>query len=95
MEMLRLSSKLIGEHNLYNILSAIGIALELNTPIGVIEDALSGDINVPGRLERVENEENINVLVDYAHTHDALENVLNALTPLKKRQNHYSFRLRW
>ena len=81
---IKLNSKLIGEHNLYNILSAIAIALELNTPIGVIEDALSENINVPGRLERVDNKEGINVLVDYAHTHDALENVLNALTPLKK-----------
>jgi len=78
------SSSLIGEHNLYNILSAIGIAIELNTPIEVIEDALSGNINVPGRLERVENDLGINVLVDYAHTPDALENVLNTITPLKK-----------
>jgi len=79
-----LNSSLIGEHNLYNILSAIGIAIELNTPIEVIEDALSGNINVPGRLERVENDRGINVLVDYAHTPDALENVLNTITPLKK-----------
>jgi len=79
-----LNSSLIGEHNLYNILSAIGIAIELNTPVMVIEDALSGYINVPGRLERVENDMGINVFVDYAHTPDALENVLNTLTPLKK-----------
>ena len=79
-----LNSSLIGEHNLYNILSAIGIAIELNTPIEVIEDALSGNIIVPGRLERVENDRGINVLVDYAHTPDALENVLNTITPLKK-----------
>ena len=39
---------------------------------------------MPGRLERVENKDGIDVLVDYAHTHDALENVLSALTPLKK-----------
>jgi len=77
-------SNLIGKHNLYNILSAIGIALEFNTPIKVIEKALSGNISVPGRLERVENSQGINVLVDYAHTPDALENVLKALIPLKK-----------
>jgi len=77
-------SNLIGKHNLYNILSAIGIALEFNIPIKVIEKALSGNISVPGRLERVENTQGLDVLVDYAHTPDALENVLKALIPLKK-----------
>ena len=79
-----ISSKLIGEHNLYNILASIGTAVGLGTPLETIEAALSNNINVPGRLERVENEDGIDVLVDYAHTHDALENVLSALTPLKK-----------
>ena len=81
---IKINSNLIGEHNLYNMLSAIGIALELNTPVEKIQEALSGIINVPGRLERVENDQGIDVLVDYAHTPDALENVLKALTPLKK-----------
>lgn len=81
---ININSNLIGEHNLYNILSAIGIALELNTPVEIIQEALSGFINVPGRLERIENEYGIDVFVDYAHTPDALENVLTALTPLKK-----------
>jgi len=81
---IKLSTNLIGEHNLYNILSAIGTAQGLDTPADVIEDALSGTINVPGRLERVENNTGIDVFVDYAHTPDAIENVLNALIPLKK-----------
>ena len=81
---LSLNSGLIGEHNLYNILSAIGTAIELDTPIEVIQDALSGTINVPGRLEKVENSFGFDVLVDYAHTPDALENVINALKPLSK-----------
>lgn len=83
---INLNSELIGEHNLYNILAAVGSATGLDTPLSIIESALSGKINVPGRLERIENGDGINVLVDYAHTHDALENVLSALAPFKKRK---------
>ena len=82
---LSLRSNLIGQHNLYNILAAVAVTLRLGTPLSTIETAFSKNIIIPGRLERIENNTGYEVLVDYAHTPDALQNVLNALTPLKKR----------
>jgi len=81
---LNINSNLIGQHNLYNILAAVSITLELGTPIGTIESAISKNIIIPGRLEKIENNKGFEVLVDYAHTPDALKNVLSALNPLKK-----------
>lgn len=81
---LELNSNLLGEHNLYNLLAAIAVTLPLGTPIKTIEKALSKTIVIPGRLEKIENNMNLNVLVDYAHTPDALMNVINAIRPFTK-----------
>ena len=81
---IELKSNLIGLHNLYNLLASVSITLELGTPLDAIESAISKNIIIPGRLEKVENSIGYEVLVDYAHTPDALKNVLNALIPLKK-----------
>ena len=82
---LKVETNLIGQHNLYNILASIAVTLHLGTPLSTIENAVSKNIIIPGRLERIENTTGYEVLVDYAHTPDALKNVLNALNPLKKR----------
>jgi len=69
---------LIGKHNIYNALSAIVLAIKFyGIKYEVIRDVLAGEIIIPGRLERVEK--GYNVFVDYAHTDDALMNVLSAL----------------
>ena len=78
---LKLKSNLIGLHNLYNLLAAVSITLEFGTPPAVVESAISKNIIIPGRLEKIENKTGYEVLVDYAHTPDALKNVLNALNP--------------
>ncbi len=77
-----LRSSLIGEHNLSNLLGAIAVAVGLEIPTEIIAEALNQRIEIPGRLEAVS--ENANVFVDYAHTEDALRNVLNTLKPLTK-----------
>jgi len=75
-------SALIGSANLQNILGAVGVGCAL----GLDADALAAGIRqlktVPGRVEKVENQVGITILVDYAHTPDALEKVLGAVRPL-------------
>jgi UDP-N-acetylmuramoyl-L-alanyl-D-glutamate--2,6-diaminopimelate ligase len=57
--------------------------LALGLPDAAIRDGIEGHKKVPGRVERVENDKGITVLVDYAHTGDALENVLATVSELK------------
>jgi len=76
---LDLSSRLIGAANLENILGAVGVAYALRLPLSAVAQGIAGLESVPGRLERVHNRLGITVLVDYAHTPDALERVLLSL----------------
>ena len=79
---LEVSSRLFGEHNLSNILAAATAALATGSTPSEVEEGLARFSVVPGRLERVETPCGIAVLVDYAHTPDALKNVLMAIRPL-------------
>lgn len=72
------ASPLIGRHNAQNLLAAMGLGLVMGLAPAAM-GALSGFGGVPGRLERVPNERALNIFVDYAHTPDALENVLRAV----------------
>lgn len=75
---------LIGRHNICNCLAAAAAAAALGVHLDAIAAALAEVEVVPGRLQRVEVDAPFDVLVDYAHTHDALRNVLSALGPVKK-----------
>lgn len=77
-------SPLVGRHNLENVMSAVGVGLHLNLSPAAIKDGLEALAAVPGRLEPVANDRGLFVFVDYAHTPDALENVLQALVPLRR-----------
>ena len=77
-----LRTRLVGEHNLSNILAAAAAALALGLPRDAIEAGIEALEGVPGRLEPVDGEAGFHVLVDYAHTDDALRNVLRCLRPL-------------
>lgn len=72
-------SKLVGRYNLENILSAVGAAVTLGIPLRAIQSGLEAFSGVPGRLEPVFNDRRRFVFVDYAHTPDALANVLATL----------------
>lgn len=76
-----LDSKLMGKHNLYNMMAAAGTLLSLGSSPETTGRALSELARIPGRLEKIENTSGIDVFVDYAHTPDALENVLECLKP--------------
>lgn len=69
-------SALVGRHNLANILGAAGACLQLGMPCQVVEAGIANLAAVPGRFEKVEAGQPFAVVVDYAHTPDALERVL-------------------
>jgi len=75
---------LIGRHNIYNALAAVGACLALKVDVVKIQASLNKMPAVPGRLERVECGQPFGVFVDYAHTDDALRNVLTTLRELTK-----------
>ncbi len=76
-------SSLIGRHNASNVLAAVGTAYKLGVPQEDIARGIERLGLVRGRLQRVEPEGfPISVLVDYAHTDDALDNALSTLKPL-------------
>lgn len=79
-------SDLLGRFNLYNLLSAAGASFALGIPLEVIVAGIREHGKVAGRLERVEIGRDVTVLVDYAHTGDALENVLRTLLELEHRR---------
>ena len=82
----RFSSRLIGRHNVYNLLAAIAWALEEEIELSVIKSAIQEFPSVPGRLERVGGGGGFSVFVDYAHTEDALKNVINTLRPISDKR---------
>lgn len=79
---LAVRSAMVGRFNLKNILGAVGVGLALKIPGPVIAVGLEAASAAPGRLERVAAPQGIGVFVDYAHTPDALENVLQTMRSL-------------
>ncbi len=69
--------KLLGEYNLYNALAAAGVGLAMGLELDVIKQGLESAF-VPGRFELVDKGQDFGVVVDYAHTPDALERLLKA-----------------
>ncbi len=76
-------SRLVGEHNVYNLLGAIGVALHSGATSDQVCEAAAQITNVPGRFERVSSGQDFTVVVDYAHTEDALLRLLTAAQTLK------------
>jgi UDP-N-acetylmuramoyl-L-alanyl-D-glutamate--2,6-diaminopimelate ligase len=76
------SSSLIGSINLENILAAAAAGFSLQLAPEVLARGIAGLKAVPGRLEKIENRHGFSVLVDYAHTPDALERALGLLKPM-------------
>lgn len=85
-ETLPFSSPLVGEFNVSNILAAVAAAYRLGIPLPAIGRGIANAPQVPGRLERVANNRGVLALVDYAHSSDALHQVLRALAGIKARR---------
>jgi len=80
----RIKTALPGRHNVSNHLAAAGLCLAVGFDLQNIATGLGRLQMVPGRLERVECGQNFHIFIDYAHTDDALKNVLATLKPLCK-----------
>ena len=80
---LHVRSPLVGRPNAYNILAAAATAMALDLPFSAIEAGVSRLENVPGRFQVVSDAaDDVRVIVDYAHTDDALKNLLETARPL-------------
>ncbi len=80
-------SKLVGKPNVYNILAAVAATATLGIPVEAIEEGLNKLPGVPGRFEVTSSAaDDITVVVDYAHTDDALRNLLETARPLAARR---------
>ena len=80
-------TRLIGQHNAYNILAAYSTAVELGADPDETLLAISSLSPAPGRLETVRGPKDLSVVFDYAHTPDALENVLRTLRDIAPKRN--------
>ena len=78
-------SSLIGDFNIYNILAASAAALCMGIDIGTIKSGIKQIKGVPGRLEPVENRRSLTIIVDYAHTPDALIKALGSIGSLVEK----------
>ena len=80
---LHLRSPLVGRPNVYNILAAAATAVALDLPFSAIEQGIAVLSNVPGRFQVLTSPaDDVRVVVDYAHTDDALKNLLETARPL-------------
>ena len=72
-------TNLLGEHNIYNLLSASAYALAQGMSLDMIQSTFQNIPSIPGRFESISKGQNFSVLVDYAHTEDALCKALTAV----------------
>ena len=80
---LSIRSPLVGRPNAYNILAAVATAMALDLPFNAIEKGVASLALVPGRFQLVSDaKDDVRVVVDYAHTDDALKNLLETARPL-------------
>lgn len=78
----QVSSPLVGRPHVYNILAAAATALELGFDLEAIVRGIANCKGAPGRFERVSHDGDFAIVVDYAHTDDALLNTLKTARPL-------------
>ncbi|KAJ6835046.1 uncharacterized protein M6B38_123745 [Iris pallida] len=83
---LEISSGLLGRHNIYNILAAVAVGIAVGAPLEDIVRGIEEIDVVPGRFELIDEEQAFAVVVDHAHTPDALSRVLDAARELGPRR---------
>ncbi|MBW6440611.1 UDP-N-acetylmuramoyl-L-alanyl-D-glutamate--2,6-diaminopimelate ligase [Patescibacteria group bacterium] len=77
---------LIGEFNIYNSLAATAVGLAENIRPLAIKKALESIKNIPGRLEKIQEGQDFEIIVDYAHSPDSLRNVYRAVKPTVQKR---------
>jgi UDP-N-acetylmuramoyl-L-alanyl-D-glutamate--2,6-diaminopimelate ligase len=83
-ENIRVTLPLSGEHTIYNVVASCAAAVTCGVSLQQSFEALKTFYGVPGRLQKVESPSAKVAFVDYAHTPDALENVLKSLREIRK-----------
>ena len=83
---LDIHSALVGEHNVSNLLASIGVGLARGMSLDDVRQGIRGFRMVPGRFERVEAGQDFSVIVDYAHTEDALAQLLSVARHLRRER---------
>ncbi|KAH7550254.1 hypothetical protein ACOSP7_024509 [Xanthoceras sorbifolium] len=83
---LEISSGLLGRHNIYNILAAVAVGIAVGAPLEDIVRGIEEVDAVPGRCELIDEEQAFGVIVDYAHTPDALSRLLDSMRELGPRR---------
>jgi UDP-N-acetylmuramoyl-L-alanyl-D-glutamate--2,6-diaminopimelate ligase len=83
---LEVETPLLGRFNVQNALGALGAGLALGLPRDAVQRGIATLRGVSGRMERVAAGQDFTVLVDYAHTDDALKNLLETVRELKPRR---------
>lgn len=86
----RLETKLLGEFNIYNVLSVYAVAILLGQDKNKVKEIIKDLEGASGRFESIRNKNNITGIVDYAHTPDALENVLKTINKIKNNRKTIS-----
>ena len=81
---IQLESALLGPHSLENLVAAAAMAVGLGIAPDQVSAGLAACRRIPGRLEEIPNDRGLTVLVDYAHTPDALRRVLDGLRPVAR-----------
>lgn len=85
-ERVQLTSPLVGKFNAYNILAACGAALSYGLDWATITAAIAKSARVPGRFESIQEGQPFLIIVDYAHTDDALRNVISVARELHPKR---------
>ncbi len=83
---IEIKSKLIGMHNVYNITASAAAGISLGFSPDAVKRGIEKLTAVPGRLEAIDCGQPFKIFVDYAHTDDAIYNVLTALKPLIRKR---------
>jgi len=81
-----ITTELIGQYNVYNILAAYACAYANNIPPETIKKGIENVKNIPGRLEKIYSKKGFYIVIDYAHTDNALKNVLTTLKELNPKR---------
>lgn len=81
---IEINFRLPGGFNVYNALAAAAVGLANNINISVLKQALEKASTIPGRYESIECGQKYHIIVDYAHTHESLENILQLYKGLTK-----------
>ncbi|XP_057462343.1 UDP-N-acetylmuramoyl-L-alanyl-D-glutamate--2,6-diaminopimelate ligase MurE homolog, chloroplastic-like isoform X1 [Actinidia eriantha] len=83
---LEISSGLLGRHNIYNMLAAVAVGIAVGAPLEDIVRGIEEVDAVPGRCELIDEEQAFGVIVDYAHSPDALSRLLDFVRELEPRR---------